>query len=197
MKRTFLFILRTLLLLVGFCAALWVFLPWREVGTAAVSLGGGLLEKQGIRLNCLDVEGVEGGFTINGLSVRGFVNLSFASVTLRPQLLASLMSLTPVCEVAFRGGSMTMGQKLILGDGGFLLTASPNEVLLEGLHSDGDFALDGFLAIDPARMKIRRAETAVRVPPSFEENMNTLRSFLPLVKEGNGNWFLRRQEGAN
>ena len=90
-----------------------------------------------------------------------------------------------------------MGQKMDLGDGGFLLTASPSEVLLEGLHSDGDFSLDGFLTIDPVRMKIGRAETAVRVPASFEENMNTLKSFLPLVREGNGNWFLRRQEGAN
>ncbi|MBQ9528694.1 MAG: hypothetical protein IJR68_13935 [Fretibacterium sp.] len=197
MKRTFLFILRTFLLLVGFCAALWIFLPWREVGTAAVSLGSSVLEGKGIRLACSDVEGVEGGFTMNGLSVGGFVNLSFSSVTLRPQLLASLMSLAPVCEVAFQGGTMTMGQKMDLGGGSFLLTASPNEVLLEGLHSDGDFSLDGFLTIDPARMKIGRAETAVRVPSSFEENMNTLKSFLPLVKEGNGSWFLRRQEGAN
>ncbi|MCR5346498.1 MAG: hypothetical protein K6E38_01875 [Fretibacterium sp.] len=197
MKRMFLFLLRTVLLLVGFCAALWIFLPWREVGTAAVSLGSSILEKQGIRLSCPDVEGVEGGFTMNSLSVGGFVNFSFASVTLRPQLLTSLMSLAPVCEVAFRGGSMTMGQKMNLGDGGFLLTVSPGEVLLEGLHADGDFAMDGFLTIDPARMKIGRAETAVRVPPSFEENMNTLKNFLPLVREGNGNWFLRRQEGAN
>ncbi|MBR1673033.1 MAG: hypothetical protein IJ702_08900, partial [Fretibacterium sp.] len=194
--KALLLLLKTALLIAGFCAALWVFMPWREAGMAALSLGASGLEGKGMRLDFSDVEGEEGGFTVNGLSVGGFVNFSFASLTLRPQLLASLMSLAPVCEMEFRGGSMMMGQKMNLGDGGFLLTAAPSEVLLEGLHADGDFVLEGFLTIDPARMKIGRAEAEMKVPASFEGNMDTLKNFLPLVKEGN-RWFLRRQGGAN
>ena len=41
-------------------------------------------------------------------------------------------------------------------------------------------------------MRIGRAEAELVVPAAFEENMETLRNFLPLVKEGDGRWFLRR-----
>ena len=81
---------------------------------------------------------------------------------------------------------------MAFGDGGFVVTASPSEVLFERLRSDGDFRVRGFLTIDPGRMRIGRAEAELAVPAAFEENMETLRNFLPLVKEGDGRWFLRR-----
>ena len=192
MRRWFGFLFRTLLFLAGFGAALWTFMPWREVGAAALALASERVERSGMRLSFSDVEPAEGGFSVNGLSLGGFMTLSCGAVTLRPQLMASLLNLAPVCEVTFRGGVMTMGQPLDFGDGGFLLTASPNEILLERLRANGDFSIQGFLTVDPARMKIGRAEAALRIPSSFEGNMETLRGFLPLVREGNGNWFLRR-----
>ena len=84
------------------------------------------------------------------------------------------------------------------GNGGFLLTASTHEVLLERLWTDGDFALRGFLSVDLDKMRLGRSEASLKIPASFEENMKTLQNFLPLVREGNGNWFLRRSdEGGN
>ena len=194
MKKAFFLLGRMLLFMGGFCAALWFFMPWREVGASALSLASKRLEQRGMRLVWSDVEAVETGqgFTVRGLSLGGFMTLTFDSLTLRPQLLPSIMALAPVCDVAFRGGAMTMGQPMDFGGGGFLVTAGSSEVLLERLRADGDFGLQGFLSIDPARMKINRAEAALKIPPSFEGNMDSLRGFLPLVKEGNGSWFLRR-----
>ena len=185
-------ILKTLLLLAGFLAALWAFMPWREVGAFALSLAASRLERQGMRLTQTDVEGIQGGFTLRGVSLSGFTRFSFETLTLRPRLLPSLAALAPVCEVAFTGGSLTMGQPMPFGDGGFIVTASPSEVLIERLRTNGDFRVMGFLTFDPGRMKIGRAEAELVVPATFEENMETLRNFLPLVKEGDGRWFLRR-----
>ena len=191
MRRLATRLLKALLFLVAFVAALWASLPWREVGVASLTLAGDVLERNGMRLAFSDVEAAGGGFTVNGLAVSGFTTFSFRSLTLRPQLMASLLSLAPVCEADFTGGEMTMGQAMNFGDGGFLLTAGRDGVLLERLRTDGDFAISGFVALDPGRMKISRAEAAISVPQSFEGNMETLQGFLPLVREGSG-WVLRR-----
>ena len=152
--------------------------------------------EQGMRLGFSGVDAVEGGFAVRDLSLGGLLNVSFQMLILRPQPLMSVLNLAPACEVEFQGGVVTMGQPLSLGDGSFLLTASPREVLLERLRTNGDFALQGFLTVDLNSMKIGRAEAALRVPASFEGNMGTLQNFLPLVREGNGNWFLRRAGSA-
>ena len=188
-------ILKLLLLIIGFCIALWIFLPWREVGGAALSLARPVLEQRGLRLNFAGVRSQSGeqGFIIDGLEIAGITNFSFDSLTIRPEFLASLMNFAPVCDIRFRGGSMTMGQKIDFGDGSLLLTASPNNILIENLRTNGDFAVNGFIEINPAQAKISRAEASLRVPPEFENNMQTLQNFLPLVREGNGNWFLRRK----
>ena len=138
------------------------------------------------------VEDARDGFSVKDVTLSGFTRFSCASMTLRPDLLASLALLAPVCEVAFSRGSLTMGQPMAFGDGRFLLTASPTEVSFEELRTDGDFRIRGFLTLDLGRMKIGRAEAELLVPEAFEENMETLRNFLPLEKEGDGRWFLRR-----
>ena len=199
MKRPLVILFRTLLFLAAFGVVLWLFMPWREVGTAALSLGAPVLEKQGVRLGFSGVSAADGGFTVNDLSVGGLLSLSFRSITIRPQFLMSVMNLALVCEVEFKGWTATIGQPISLGDGGFLLTASSHEVMLERLKTDGDFSILGFLSFDLDKMRIGRADAALKVPASFEENMGTLQGFLPLVREGNGNWFLRRTgtEGGN
>ncbi|MBQ3377888.1 MAG: hypothetical protein IJG62_06415 [Synergistaceae bacterium] len=188
-------ILKLLLLIIGFCIAFWMFLPWREVGGAALSLARHVLEQKGLRLNFAGVRSQNGeqGFIIDGLEIAGFTNFSFDSLTIRPQILASLMNFAPVCDIRFRGGSMTMGQKINFGDGSLLLTASPNNILIENLRTNGDFAVNGFLAVNPAQSRISRAEASLQVPAEFESNMQTLKNFLPLVQDKNGNWFLRRK----
>ena len=184
--------LRALILLVGFLAALWAFMPWREVGSFAMALAASRMERQGMTLTYSGVEDVRGGFSVKDVTLSGFTRVACDSLTLRPGLLASLAALAPVCEVSFTKGSLTMGQPMIFGDGGFVVTASPHEVLFEGLRTDGDFRIRGFMTIDPDRMKIGRAEAELLVPEAFEDNMETLRNFLPLEKEGDGRWFLRR-----
>lgn len=198
-KKPLILILKIALLISGFCAAFWYFMPWREVGGALLSLAAPRLERQGMRLNFAGVRSQNGeqGFTIDDLAIGGFTNFNFNSFTIHPQLLASVMNLAPVLDVRFRGGSLTMGQKINFGDGEFLLTASSREILIERLRTNGDFAINGFLTINPAQMRINRAEASLKIPPDFESNMQTLRGFLPLVREGNGNWYLRRAAQAN
>ena len=194
MKTRILKFLRVLLFLAAFLASAWFFLPWRPVGEAALSAAQRRLEAQGMRLSFSGVDAVDGGFRVNDVALSGFARFSFESLTFRPQLLSSLLAVTPVFSLSFKAGGMFLGSPVSLGDGEVLVTASPEGVLLERLRSNGDFAINGFIAINPAQMRISRAEAALDVPASLAENMETLKAFLPLVQEGDGRWFLRREE---
>ena len=190
MKRSLINIVKILLLLTGFIFSLYYFMPWREAGKFAMSVAHSQLERRGMRLNYSDVSGEEDGFTVHNLTLSGMVNVSFSSITLRPQILASILGLAPVCDISFKGGSIQLGQVMSFGDGGVLLTAG-REVLLENLRTNGDFSLNGYMTIDTGTMKIGRADARLVVPESFENNMGMLRNFLPVVQDG-GRWYLRR-----
>lgn len=192
MKRLIITTVKILLLLTGFLYALWVFMPYREMGKLAMSVAHSQLEKRGMRLAYSDVTGAEGGFTVNNLALNGAVNLSFSSITIRPRILSSILSLGLVCNISFKGLNIQVGQVMNFGDGGFLLTAGLGGILLEQLRTNGDFALNGYLSLDMAKMRIARAEARLNVPEEFERNLETMKNFLPLVKEG-GRWYLRRK----
>ena len=192
MKRLVINIVKILLLLTGFLYALWVFMPYREVGKLAMSIAHSQLERRGMRLAYSDVTGEQDGFTVNNLALNGAVNLSFSSITIRPRILSSILSLGLVSNISFIGLNIQVGQVMNFGDGGFLLTAGLGGILLEQLRTNGDFALNGYLSIDPARMRIGRAEARLNVPEEFEKNLDMMKNFLPLVKEG-GRWYLRRK----
>ena len=192
MKRLILNIIKIFLLITGFIYALWVFMPYREVGKLAMSLAHSQLEKRGMRLAYSDVTGEEDGFTVNNLALNGTVNLSFSSITIRPRILSSILSLGLVSNISFKGLNIQVGQVMNFGDGRVLLTAGLNGILLEQLRTNGDFAVNGYLTIDPARMKIGQAEARLNVPEEFARNMEMLKNFLPLVQEG-GRWYLRRK----
>lgn len=192
MKRLIITTVKILLLLTGFLYALWVFMPYREMGKLAMSVAHSQLEKRGMRLAYSDVTGAEGGFTVNNLALNGAVNLSFSSITIRPRILSSILSLGLVCNISFKGLNIQVGQVMNFGDGGFLLTAGLGGILLEQLRTNGDFALNGYLSLDMAKMRIARAEARLNVPEEFERNLEAMKNFLPLVKEG-GRWYLRRK----
>ena len=192
MKRLILNIIKILLLLTGFIYALWVFMPYREIGKLAMSAAHSQLEKRGMRLAYSDVTGEDDGFTVNNLALNGAVNLSFSSITIRPRILSSILSLGFVSNISFKGLNIQVGQVMNFGDGRVLLTAGLNGILLEQLRTNGDFAVNGYLTIDPARMRIGQAEARLNVPEEFSRNMEMLKNFLPLVQDG-GRWYLRRK----
>ena len=192
MKRLIINIVKILLLLTGFLYALWVFMPYREAGKLAMSIAHSQLEKRGMRLAYSDVTGEEDGFTVNNLALNGAVNLSFSSITIRPHILSSILSLGLVSNISFRGLNIQVGQVMNFGDGGVLLTAGLNGILLEQLRTNGDFALNGYLTIDIAAMKIGKAEARLNVPEEFEKNLEMIKNFLPLEKDGE-RWYLRRK----
>ena len=191
MKRSFINALKILLFIVGFGAAVWYFLPWSEIGKFAMSKASGQLSSRGMRIGWSDVSGETDGFTVHNLTINGMANFTFSSVTLRPRIAASLLSLAAVCDVSFRGGNVQLGQVMNFGDGGVLITAGRGEVFLENLRTNGDFALNGYMTVDPSAMRITRANARLNVPDSFSQNLDMMRNFLPLVQEGD-NWYLRR-----
>ena len=185
-------IIKILLFTAAFFYAVYAFLPWDAVGRFAMSAAHSRLERQGMRLNYSDVTGEDGGFTVSNLALNGAANVSLSSITIKPQLLSSVLSFAPVCEISFTGASVRLGQFLNFGDGGFLLTAGREEILLENLKTNGDFALNGFLTLNLATMKLGHSDARLNVPENFAQNMNMLKNFLPLVQDGN-RWYLRRQ----
>lgn len=191
MKRTLLTVTKIIFFTATFIFALYIFLPWREAGKFAISTAQTQLQKRGMRLNYSDVSGEEDGFTVHNLTVSGMSDISLSSITIKPQILTSILTLSPVCRITFKGASVRLGFSMGFGDGGFLLTAG-NEIVLEDLHTNGDFSLDGYITIDTSNMKIGRAEAKLKVPEEFLQNMNMIRNFLPVVQEG-GTWYIRRK----
>ena len=192
MKKSVIKLVKILLFIAAFFTAVYIFLPWEQLGRFAMSMAHNRLERQGMRLNYSDVNGEDGGFTVNNLTLNGAVSISINSITIKPQLLTSVLSFAPVCEINFTGMGIRLGQNLNFGDGGFLLTAGLNEILLEDLRTNGDFALNGFLTLNLATMKLGRSEARLDVPANFAQNMSMLQNFLPIVQEGD-RWHLRRQ----
>lgn len=191
MKRTLIAITKILLFILGFSIAMYIFIPWREAGKFAMSTAHTILQKRGMRLNYSDVSGEAGGFTVHDLTLSGMANVSMSSVTVKPDFIASALSLSPVCDISFKGGNVRLGQTMNFGDGGFLLTAG-REIILENLRTNGDFSLDGYMTVDTSTMKIGHADAKLEVPDVFARNMDMMRNFLPLVQEG-GKWYLRRK----
>ena len=137
MKRSLIYLIKILLFIAAFCYAMYIFLPWDSLGRFAMSMAHNRLERQGMRLNYTDVNAEDGGFTVNNLTLNGAVNIALNSITIKPQLLASVLSFAPVCEINFTGAGVRFGQVLNFGDGGFLLTAGRNEILLENFIPEG------------------------------------------------------------
>ena len=191
MKRTLTTTLKIILFTAGFISALWFFLPWRETGRAVMSLAYSRLSASGMRMNYSDISGESDGFTVHNLALNGMANFRFTSVTLRPRIAASILSLAPVCDVSFRGGSVQLGMSINFGDGHVLITAGRGEITCEDLRTNGDFALNGWLAVNPQAMRISRANARLNVPESFSANMSMLQNFLPLVQDRD-TWYLRR-----
>lgn len=190
MKKLLFRFAKILLFTAGLLSAFYAFLPYRELGSLAVSMGSSRLSRMGMKLNYSDVTGEKNGFTVHNMRLSGITEVSMSSITIRPLFSASILSLSPVCEIDFKGCNVRFGQNLNIGDGGLLLTAG-NEILLENLHTSGEFSLNGWITIDTGTMKIGHADAKIEVPESFSQNMGMLRNFLPLVQEGSS-WFLRR-----
>ena len=194
MKRTLIITTKILIFLTGFTFAVYYFLDWGTVGKFAVSVGHSRLERTGMRMSYSDVTGTgeQDGFTVHNLILNGAANISFGSVTIRPRIVSSILSMAAVCDITFRNCSVRLGQSMNFGDGRFLLTAGRNEILLENLSTNGEFALNGYMSIDTGSMKIGRADARIDIPESFAGNMGMLQNFLPLVQEGD-RWYLRRR----
>ena len=171
--------------------SLWHFMAWRDVGTFAMSFASSRLGASGTRLAWSDVSEAEGGFTVRNFSVKGGADLNFRTLTIRPRVIASVLSLAPVCDISFTGGNVRLGMTINFGDGRVLLTAGSPEAVLEDIRTNGDFAVSGMLAVNPSAMRITRANARLSVPENFSQNMGMFQSFLPLVNEG-GQWYLRR-----
>lgn len=191
MKRSLIFAIKTLLFIIAFVFALWHFMSWEQTGRFIMSFAHSRVSSMGMRMSYSDISGESDGFTVHNLALNGLANVKFSSITLRPRPLMSILSLGAVCDVSFRGGSLQLGQTLNIGDGGVTVTAGRREVMLEGLRTNGEFGINGWLTLNPQTMRIGRAEARLNVPPSFAQNMQMLQNFLPLTRVGD-RWYLRR-----
>ena len=171
----------------GFTIALYYFADWVSIGKMAVTTLHSHLS-----LGYSDVSGTEGGFTVNNLTLNGAANITFGSITIRPRILSSILSLSVVSDIEFRDCRVRLGQVMNFGDGRVMLTAGRNEILLENLSTTGEFRLNGYITLDRLNMKLGRADARIEIPDTFSDNMPMIQNFMPLVNEG-GRWYLRRK----
>jgi hypothetical protein len=179
-------------------------MPWKQVGESAL-----LLASQRLKILSSSayssVGSAPGGFVVEDLEARGLmgkVDLSFRTLTIVPDIAASLMNMAPTCRVAFTGSALgeiavTPLKKIpgaTLGSGRLVVSLNRQGILLEGLRSDGDLSMNGSLLVAPsADPPIRWADVAINVKSeTFEKEMSSLQMLLPLEQDTPGRWFLRR-----
>ncbi|MDR1874188.1 MAG: hypothetical protein LBQ90_04135 [Synergistaceae bacterium] len=198
--------LKGLVFIVGALIAVWFFMPWKQVGETALLMAARRLGAPA-SIGYSSVEGVRGGFVVRDLDARGLmgmVNLSCRTLTILPDLVASLLNMAPTCNVAFTGNALgeipvTPLKKIsaiTIGDGRFTVSVARDEILFEGLQSNGELSMAGALAIAPsATQLISWANVLVSVKlEAFENDLPSLQGALrlPLQQEAPGRWALRR-----
>ncbi|MDR3265025.1 MAG: hypothetical protein LBT15_03340 [Synergistaceae bacterium] len=200
-------LLKGLVFVIGVLIAAWVFMPWKQVGEAALLMAARRLAPPA-SISCSSVENAPGGFVVHDLDARGLVNglvnVSCKSLTIVPDLVASLFNLAPTCDIAFTGNALgeipvTPFKKIsgiTLGDGRFTISGGAKEILLEGVQSNGELAMAGALTLAPnAGQLIGWADVMINVKlEAFEKDLPDLQAVLglPLQREGPGRWMLRR-----
>lgn len=196
MKKTVKRLSRIVLFLAAFGVAAYWAMPWGQVGEYIFSNMAKKMSQQGSSLSYTSVSASGNGFTVEDVAAKGLIKFSFKSLTVTPDLLGSLFNLAPTSRVSFTQGAFQMSQPLLLGNGRMTAMLRPDEIFLENLRTDGDFSVNGFVGIAPAQGRISRAEASIKVSENLESDMELLKGFLPLVKEAQGRWVLRRQKEA-
>ena len=197
--------LKILLFVTGLLLAGWIFMPWKQAGEAVLLLASKRLPASA-SLAYSTVGNAGRGFVVNDLEVRnlmGMVDMFFDSVTVVPDVSASLTGMTPTCLVSFTGAvigdiAVTPLKKMpgvAPGNGRCMVSVNRQGIFLDSLRSDGELSMSGSILINPSEMKIIWADVAMDVKSeAFEENLSLVGSVfdLPLHQNGSGRWLLRR-----
>jgi len=200
--------LKVLLFLAGLLLTVWFFMPWRQIGEAALLSASRRLPVPA-SIAYSTVRSTRNGFTVNNLEIRnleGLVDIYFRTLTITPNVTASLLGMAPSSLVSFTGASI--GDIAVTplrtlpgvapGNGRVAVSVNRQGIFLDGLRSDGELSAAGYLLLDPSEMRILWADMAMDVRnEAFEENLSILASVsgLPLHQEGPGRWTLRRTRG--
>jgi hypothetical protein len=200
--------LRGLVFLAGAAAAVWFFMPWKQVGEGTLLFVSRRLPSPS-SLSYSAVKSAPGGFVAENLSVSrlaGMADISCKTVTVVPDIVASLLNLAPTCRLTFTGAALaeiavTPVKKLPgigFGDGRVTLVADGREIFLDGLRSGGDLAMNGILLFDLSRRRIVRADLAlnVRSEPFENEVFPFLENQMPLRREAPGKWRIFREAAS-
>ena len=184
------FFLSFFLFVAGVLLAAWFFMPWKQLGESVLLFAA---QQVPFRVAYASVWGVSGG--------------SFRTLTVVPDVTSSLLNMALVCRFVFTGVALgdiavTPRKKIpgvFLGNGRATLSLTAEEVLLEGLRSDGELALNGVLLLAPSGTPIiRRADVTLAVSSEpFEKELPSLQMAfsLPLRQEAPGRWSFRRGKG--
>jgi len=136
------------------------------------------------------------------------VDVFCKTLTVIPDVAASILNMAPTCRVAFTGGALgeiavTPLKKIpgvTVGDGQVRVSYNGLELLLENLRSDGELSMNGTLLLAPSSDRvIRRADMTLNIKSEpFEKELSSLQAAfgLPLQQASPGRWYLRRTGSA-
>ena len=200
MKKIYAF--KALLFVAGLLVGGWFFMPWKQVGEAVLLSAANRLPGPG-GMAYSTVRSARGSFVVDNLEVKnlmGMLDLSFNTLTVEPDAVASLLSMSPTCRVAFTGA--VVGGRIpgvTPGNGRVVVSFNAQGVFLDSLRSDGELSVGGSLLVNPSAGKVAWADVVMDVrSEAFEEALPVIASFtgLPLHRERPGRWTLRRPRGS-
>nr|WP_321499736.1 type II secretion system protein GspN [uncultured Dethiosulfovibrio sp.] len=196
MKRITSFLFPSLALIVGLVVGIRVFSPWEDMTElvflkATSSLPAGMTaEAKGF-----SVDGFIPAPTVRGLDINVLMgSVRMTSLKITPMLTNSIKNFAPTVYVDIDRATMDMGGSLASFTGGMVVCLRPKVVSVSDVDIKGDLMAQGNMAFSLATSKISQADMVLKTPEEMSGVLSALSAMLPLKRESDGLWKLKRQE---
>ena len=174
-------------------------MPWGKIGEYAVLSAERMASSKGFNTQHSSVSGSWRGPTIeiNDFSSKmAFGGGEFKTLSFSPSFMQSVVQISPVISVSFTGGKLFLpgGSDAEIGSGNFEISFKNGILSIKNIKNTGELLLDGNIAIDAGEAKIDNADMLIKPPGKIESSLNSMRVMLPLTRESNGQWKLKRDK---
>ncbi|SMG21364.1 type II secretion system protein GspN [Dethiosulfovibrio salsuginis] len=196
MKRIKYFLFPSLALIVGLVVGIRVFFPWEDV-TELVFLKATSSLPAGVTAEAKDfsVDGFIPAPTVRALDINVLMgSIRITSLKITPMLTNSIKNFAPTVFVDIDRATMDMGGSLASFTGGMVVCLRPKAVSVSDVDIKGDLMAQGNMDFSLTTSKISQADMVLKTPEEMSGALSALSAMLPLKRESDGLWKLKRQE---
>ncbi len=196
MKKVRSAITLTLAMVVGLLVGARAFLPWEEITELAfLSLSSRAPSSVTLRSDEFFVQGLIPSPGVKDFEVKSFMGaVKIGALSVTPVVIGSLTRLAPTVKVEMKRSVATVGGGAISFDGEMLLSLRSGTLSVEDIDITGGLVAKGYLEISLETLKIIKADMMLKGPNELEGVFSAASAMMPLKRESDGVWSLKREE---